>query len=114
LSTVPAKGIVFPLLLQAVKRKVQYRAYQTLNSQDMFIQLTDHFKKNKFAINIKAIKTIVEYDTGTKIECIKEDGTFLTHFYTTENISEVCEIINNVSDKNNGKVTVYYKESLFK
>jgi hypothetical protein len=79
----------------------------------MFVQLTDHFQKNKFAINIKAIKTIVEYGTGAKIESIKEDGTFLKHFYTAENISEVCEIINNVSDKNNGKVTVYYKESLF-
>lgn len=81
----------------------------------MFIQLTDYFEKKKFAVNIKAIKTIVEYEaTGTKIECIKEDGSFLKHFYTTENISEVCKIINNVSDKNNGNVTVYYKESRFK
>jgi hypothetical protein len=85
-----------------------------LNYQNVFIQLTDYFKKTKFAINIKAIKTIVEYDTGTKIECIKEDGSFLKHYYTSENLSQVCDIINDVCDKNNGKVTLYFKESLFK
>lgn len=80
----------------------------------MFVQLTHYFDKKKIAINTQMIEHICEYDTGTKIRCMKKDGTYLKDFHIEENISEVCDIINQVVEKNQGTVTVYYKESLFK
>lgn len=80
----------------------------------MFVQLTHYWEKNKIAINTKMIEYICEYNSGVKIRCVKEDGTYLKDFYIAENISEVCDIINEVFEKNNGTVTLYHKQSLFK
>jgi hypothetical protein len=79
----------------------------------MFVELTDYFKKNKFAINTKSIEYICEYYEGSKIRLLKQDGSFMKDHFIAEGLSEVCDIINNVHDKSHSEISVYYKKSLF-